>query len=117
MRYKINEALSFEHIEKALSPDSSDKIKFSRYTPKIYLKQPEAENQRHLAEGVAGLLRSNLLKRFESSAFAFSKSLKRMITQHDLFLKALDNGKVISTKFLQELSDDDETAFEEILQE
>ena len=116
VRYKINEALSFDHIEKALDPDSSQKIKFSRYTPKIYLKQPEPEEQSYLPEGIAGLLRSNLLKRFESSAYAFSKSLQRMIKQHELFLEALDKGKVISTKFLQELSGDDETAFEDLLQ-
>ena len=40
-----------------------------------------------------------------------------MIKQHKLFLEALDRGKIISTKFLQELSGDDETALKELLEE
>ncbi len=62
----------------------------------------------------AGLLRSGLLKRFESSAQAFRLSLDRMLGEHDLFLDALAKGKVITTAFLRELSADDE-GFDDLL--
>jgi len=76
----------FENIEEALDPESNNKILFSRYLPGIYLKQPDEESQRR-AEDIAGLLRSGLLKRFESSLFAFSNTLGRMIEQHKIFLE------------------------------
>ena len=116
VRYSLDEMFSFENIEEALDPESNNKIKFSRYIPDTYLKELEEESQWR-AEGIAGLLRSGLLKRFESSLFAFSNTLERMIKQHELFLEAIDKGKIISTRFLQELSADDETALEEFLEE
>ncbi len=116
VRYSLDKMFPFENIEEALDPESNNKIQFSRYLPDIYLKQTDRESQ-HRAEGVAGLLRSGLLKRFESSLVAFSNTLGRMIKQHKLFLEAIDKGKIISTRFLQELSADDETALEELLEE
>ena len=106
----------FENIESALDPESNNKIMFSRYIPDIYLKQPDEESQKR-TEGIAGLLRSGLLKRFESSLFAFSNTLGRMIEQHKIFLEAIDKEKIISTRFLQELSADDEIALEELLED
>ncbi len=116
VRYSLDEMFPFENIEEALDPESNNKIQFSRYLPDIYLKQSDEESQRR-DEGIAGLLRSGLLKRFESSLFAFSNTLGRMIEQHKIFLEAIDKGKIISTRFLQELSADDETALEELLDE
>ena len=116
VRYSLDEMFPFESIEEALDPESNNKIQFSRYLPDIYLKQPNEESQKR-AEGIAGLLRSGLLKRFESSLFAFSNTLERMIKQHKIFLKAINKGKIISTQFLQELSADDETVLEELLNE
>ena len=116
VRYSLDQMISFESIEKALDPKSSERILFSRYTTDNYLKKPDQENQWR-AEGIAGLLRSSLLKRFESSLFAFSKTVGRMAKQHQLFLEALSHRKVIKSKFLQELSGDDETALKELLEE
>ena len=43
---------------------------------------------------LAGLLRSGLLKRFESSAYAFAQTCRKMAHSHDAFLSLLDAGKV-----------------------
>ena len=43
---------------------------------------------------VAGLLRSGLLKRFESSAHAFGETCDKMAANHDAFLEVLDEGFV-----------------------
>ena len=64
---------------------------------------------------MVGLLRSGLLKRFESSAFAFRKTVEKMVREHGLFLDALDAGHVVRTAFMKELSADDDAAFEDVL--
>lgn len=43
---------------------------------------------------LAGLLRSGMLKRFESSVFAFARTCRKMAASHDAFLSLLDQGKV-----------------------
>ena len=39
VRYSLDQMISFENIEKALDPDSPEKILFARYTPDSYLKK------------------------------------------------------------------------------
>ena len=51
-----------------------------------------------------GLLRSNLLKRFESSIRAFSLTLGRLIVSYEFFIKSLDNGHVPLREFFQEFN-------------
>lgn len=50
----------------------------------------------------AGLLRSALLKRLESSPQALLSSLTRMISSHEAFLSALDQGHVLKSEALNE---------------
>ena len=67
------------------------------------------------ARALVGLSHSGLLKRFESSAFAFRRTVEKMAHEHDLFMDALDEGRVVSTAFMEELSADDDAAFEDVL--
>ncbi|MEW2098192.1 helicase-related protein [Streptomyces sp. NPDC012485] len=55
----------------------------------------------------AGLLRSALLKRFESSAFAFQRTLDKMLASHRAFLDALSQGQVLTGDALREWSSSD----------
>ncbi|MEU5996117.1 helicase-related protein [Spirillospora sp. NPDC047418] len=55
----------------------------------------------------AGLLRSALLKRFESSAYAFQRTLDKMLASHESFLQALDQGRVLTGDALREWSASD----------
>jgi hypothetical protein len=104
----------FDAVADALDPvGGTDVISFARYAPDAFLLDQD-DVDAEAVETVAGLLRSGLLKRFESSAHAFHLSLKRMMREHDLFLDALEKGKVITTAFLRELDTDDE-AFDELL--
>ena len=117
VRYDLETALPgfFGRIADALDPeDGADPILFSRYRPDAYLKGATDED-RARSEAMTGLLRSGLLKRFESSAAAFRKTIEKMAGEHELFLEALSKGKVITTAFLQEISGDDESAFEALL--
>ncbi len=117
VRYDLEAALPgfFEEVEAALDPDESE-LMFARYMPATYLLDGATNEEIAEANGVAGLLRSGLLKRFESSAFAFSNTLSKMVRQHVLFLEALDKGRVVTTEFFQELSGDDEGFFDDLLE-
>jgi len=104
----------FETVAAALDPARGDSVvSFARYAPDAFLRSG-ADDAAEASETASGLLRSGLLKRFESSAHAFRLSLDRMVREHDRFLAALDRGRVIGTAFLRELADDDD-GFEELL--
>ena len=92
----------FGAVIEALDPDAEGALTFARYAPAAFLKSGADD-----MGGAAGLLRSGLLKRFESSAHAFRLSLERMLREHALFLAALERGHVIETALLREISADE----------
>lgn len=113
VRYSLDSLLPgfFDDLESALEPDGPDAIRFARYMPDGFLLGVGddidcMENAR--ARAFVGLLRSGLLKRFESSVFAFRKTVEKIAGEHGKFLDALDAGHVVTTEFLREVSDDDD---------
>jgi Helicase conserved C-terminal domain len=96
-------------------------ISFARYTPDIYLRSENGEEEfaeeEARAAATVGLLRSGLLKRFESSAFAFCRTLDKLINEHRAFLEALGRGHVVNTRFLRELAASDDSSFDDLLAE
>ena len=117
VRYNLDELLPgfFDRLEASLDPDSENAIVFARYMPDIYLLEGADDEELRRAQAMVGLLHSGLLKRFESSAFAFGKTVKKMVREHEAFLQALDTGYVVTTAFMKELSADDEAVFEDVL--
>ena len=85
----------FNRLAAALDPDADSQspgtLTLARYIPSMYrLDGEEDQKQTHLG----GLLRSGLLKRFESSPHAFVQTCRRMADSTDAFLGLLDVGKV-----------------------
>ena len=84
-------------------------LTLARYAPSRYRRDGDIEA--HEAQ-LSGLLRSGLLKRFESSAYAFARTCLKMAASHDSFLTLLDEGKVASGAVLKDWiatdSDEDE---------
>ena len=119
LRYELEDRLPgfFDRLEEALDSDGDDALTFARYTPAAYLQNVGENEEDAHASAMLGLLRSGLLKRFESSAFAFYKTVDKMAREHDVFLEALDSGYVVTTAFMKEVSADDETVFEDLLEE
>lgn len=68
-----------------------DGLTLARYRPDDYRLDGDSDSR---ARGLAGLLRTSLLKRFESSVDAFRMTLEKMIAAHDAFLLALADGQV-----------------------
>ncbi len=118
VRYALDEPLPqlFDEIERALDPDGGPHaLTFSRYTVENFRlgeHDPDADAQ---TAAMIGLIRSSLLKRFESSAFAFSRTPATLIQGHRVFLDALGKGHVVTTRFLREIAAGDETAFDDLL--
>lgn len=116
LEYDFDEVLPgfFDRFEQDLAPASGPpRLTLARYQPERYLGglEPDGEDT-----ALVGLVRSGLLKRFESSAHAFRMTCERMAAQHEAFLEALDAGYVLSTELLHEWSAaDDEASFEEFV--
>lgn len=89
------------HVPRAWDERSTDpkRLMLARYLASMYtidhdLQQYQITN--------AGLLRSGLLKRLESSPHALHSSLENMIASHEAFQDALDRGIVLKGEALSE---------------
>ena len=97
----------FDEFAEALAPAEGDpKLTLARYWPSRYRHEPDPETSQREA-ALVGLLRSGLLKRFESSVNAFARTAARMADSHDRFLAALDRDLVPSPKALQDWGETD----------
>ena len=103
----------FDEIATALdaAPDQPGSLTLARYAPSQY----------RLTSGVdayetqlAGLMRSQLLKRFESSPHAFAATCERMASSHDAFLSLLQQGKVATGEALADWVATDSDDIDEI---
>lgn len=79
------------------SPGDPDVLTLARYAPSRY-RVAGVPDTYELQ--LAGLLRSGLLKRFESSAHAFARTCATMADSHDGFLSLLGQGKVATGAIL-----------------
>ena len=116
IRYALEKQLPgfFDELENCLNSSGYHPVKFARYMPDVYRNEPiHSKEDAHL-RAMMGILRSGLLKRFESSSFAFGKTVRKMVKEHEEFLERLDQGGVITTAFLREVSTDDEDFFKEL---
>ena len=94
--------------------DNDPELTLARYRPSYYIEGEEDESELSLV----GLLRSGLLKRFESSSHAFATTLDRMISQNQAALELLDNGYVPQTDAIEEwVESDNDEAFREAFEE
>jgi hypothetical protein len=105
----------FTRLEEILMPESGHPLlRMARYQAERY---PVGGSNDGEDTALVGLLRSALLKRFESSAEAFRLTVGRMIREHETFLEALARGWVARKEFFRELSAaEDEGEIEEILE-
>jgi hypothetical protein len=114
VRYNLDDVLPgfFEEFAEALMPEEGEPLlTMARYQVERYLLESEEDSQDETA--LVGLLRSGLLKRFESSAHAFGNTCRRMAKQHQLLLDAMDDGHVIKKDFYKEFGGSEDMGDEE----
>jgi superfamily II DNA or RNA helicase len=101
-----------------------EKFSYVRYTPLLYLKNQnsltnlEKGSQRNMGNFMKGVL----LKRLESSFYAFKKTIDRFIRSHESFISAYEKGHVyFSKKHLNKLLDyidtDDYESLNELIED
>ena len=105
----------FQRLEQVLMPARGDPLlRMARYQTESFLIAGGAEPSNG---ALVGLLRSALLKRFESSIESFRRTLTKMREEHRVFLDFLKRGKVLRKEFFKEISAADaEIDFDEILE-
>jgi hypothetical protein len=95
--------------------EGQEALTLARYAPSAY--KLGADGFEAYEGQVAGLLRSGLLKRFESSAHAFANTCEKMSTSHDQFLRLLDQGWVVTGEALRELASSDSDDLDDLIAE
>ena len=74
-------------------------FKYSRYTPLLYLKDKKKYAQMMTAQrNMGGFMKGILVKRLESSFYAFKKTLDRFADSYENFIKMIKSGKVYISK-------------------
>lgn len=103
---RIENAMQDTGIAPSVRRSSGDEVLvMARYAPSGYRLEggPAVSYEAQLA----GLLRSGLLKRLESSAYAFANTCETMARSHNDFVRLLDDGQVATGKALEELTNSD----------
>ena len=96
------------------------KFKYARYMPLLYYKgsltQPEELAQRNMGK----FMKILLIKRLESSFYAFNKSLNRFIGSYEAFISEYKKGNVYTSKkhinkIFEYLEDNNDEAIESLI--
>ncbi len=95
---------------------------YSRYTPMLYyvgkITQPEELAQKNMRK----FMKILLVKRLESSFYAFKKSLERFLASYEQFLREFEKGNVYvskkyTSKLFELLENDDDEAIQRLIDE
>ena len=75
-----------------------ENFKYSRYVPLLYYTGELTERERVFQRNMLTFMKMLLLKRFESSLYAFRKTLERFIRSYELMIDQYDEGNVYVSK-------------------
>lgn len=96
------------------------KFKYARYMPMLYYTGPidqlEAQSQRNMGK----FMKILLVKRLESSFYAFKNSIDRFIYSYEMFIKEYGKGNVFvskkhTNKVFELLENDDDEAIQKLI--
>ena len=75
-------------------------LNYSRYSPLLYLISPTNEQKQQMTAqaNLSGFMKSILVKRLESSFFAFKNTLRRFIESYQQFIDMCNTGDVYISK-------------------
>lgn len=75
-------------------------LKYARYSPLLFLENPtnEQKTQMTAQNNMSGFMKSILVKRLESSFFAFKNTLSRFIQSYEMFIEMCKTGNVYISK-------------------
>lgn len=94
-------------------------LSYARYAPKTYLKNKKLSAFEHQQQmNNVGFMKSRLVKRLESSKYAFQKTLERSIKSHEKMISMINSGTVYISKDINVLDyiDDDMKSIDDLLE-
>ncbi len=71
---------------------------YARYTPLLYLKEELSEFDKTSQRNMGSFMKTLLVKRLESSFFAFKQTLGRFMESYENFIEAYEKGSVYFSK-------------------
>lgn len=69
-------------------------FRYARYTPLLYLKKGVSEFEAQSQRNIGGFMKGLLVKRLESSFYAFRQSLRRFIQSYERFIEMMQEGTI-----------------------
>ena len=78
--------------------DTIRDLKYSRYSPKLYLKKQVNAFVETQQKNLVGFMKTRLVKRLESSKFAFTQTLKRSIESYQKYIDMYNSGTIYISK-------------------
>jgi len=76
------------------------RFSYARYTPLLYLRQQVSSFTRQSQRNIGGFMRAILVKRLESSFYAFKRTLGRFILSYEKFIAMFEQGTILISKEL-----------------
>ena len=113
VQYSIEDTYQglYQEIRKRLGTGrttTTTQLTYARYGLWHYVKKAKQEvapyrDLQSAGRNLRGLIRVLLFKRFESSVYAFKRTISRLLNVHKIFLNALDNGIVAAGEKAQQI--------------
>ena len=100
----------------------ANKFKYARYKPMLYYEGKIDQLEKQSQENMGKFMKILLVKRLESSFFAFRNSVDRFLHSYEMFIKEFDNGNVYvskkhTNKIFELLENDDDKAVQRLIDE
>jgi superfamily II DNA or RNA helicase/HKD family nuclease len=97
-------------------------FQYARYTPMLFYRGPVTQAEDLAQKNMRKFMKILLVKRLESSFFAFKQTIDRFVKSYAEFLREFDKGNIYvskkySTKLFELLDDDDDQAVQQLLDE
>lgn len=73
-------------------------FKYSRYMPLLYMERQLSAFEQQSQRNVGGFMKGILVKRLESSFYAFKNTLRRFIESYEKFIQMFDEGTIYISK-------------------
>ncbi len=93
---------------------------YSRYMPLVFLNRQLTEFELQAQRNVGGFMKGILVKRLESSFYAFKKSVGRFVKSYEDFIQMFDEGRVLISKNINVydlIDEDDEVKIQKLIEE
>lgn len=100
----------------------TQEFRYSRYMPLLYLKRDITPLEEQSQKNMGGFMKVLLVKRLESSFYAFKKSIERFIYSYEKFIEEYKRGNVYASKkhinrIFELLEQGDDQAIQRLIEE